>query len=167
MSVGVHVLSDGGIDSSRKLMDMMVTFARTNFEATGQLLPMWHIIDKTGQSYIYMTPFSGDEEKDMTAAFIRAMVKKHDAIRIGFMSETWMAHADSKEAAKHIIPCEQPDRKEALYFICEGIDGTNLCGSIMIERDADDKGHLQMFQEGTSQSGRFTNFFAREKATVH
>lgn len=160
------------ITGGRKLMDHMIAFARSAFEETGQLMPMWHLVDAQGQSSIYMTPFNGDDEKTLTGTFIRAMVKKHNAIRIGFMSETWVAsypEGTSEKDAQKIMPSEHPERKEALYLTCEEIDGTNYSAFIDISRDADGKGILGKTDETTmnATTGRFTNFFERPKATTH
>lgn len=159
--------------NNQQLMDHMASFAEKTFTSEGQVLPMWILVDEKGEHSVYVTPFGSDTEKDLTARLIRAAVKKTSAVRLGFMSETWMASKPRDtpmEELRDFVPSEQPDRREAIMILVEDRFGKHLAGSIEILRDDNGEARLEKFKDMTFQDGphecsRFANFF--DKESVH
>src|SRR6185295_10523944 len=118
----------------------MTSFVTKTYDPKGELMPMWTLVDKDGQCFVYVTPFDGEDSKDAVNNLIRSMCRKHNATMIGFMSEVWTYKAPkgtSPEDARRIVPSEQPDRQEAVLFIAETIDGECRFGHMAIIRNAE------------------------------
>ena len=60
--------------------------------------------------------FESEEQKDLVSEFITTLGGKLGAHAIGFVSESWMAQAetDDKEEVAKIVPSKHPNRKEIL-----------------------------------------------------
>lgn len=157
---------------NQKLMDHMVSFAQKYFDSENVLMPMWTLIDERGEIYVYLTPFSNGAEKDLIAELIKSKIKEDNAVRYGFMSETWMTTV-SKETPRHVLenitPSEHPNRKEAILIMVEDRDGKRLNGMMEIIRDDVDHGTLNdITTSGEIDRGfRFGNMFERRLETTH
>jgi hypothetical protein len=152
------------------VMRNMITFVQTTYDGKGEIMPMWTLVDKNGQCYVYLTPFDGEDSKQAVDMMIRQQCAVRDIVMIGFMSEVWTYSAPagtSEEEARRIPPSERPDRKEAILFIAEHINGEHRSAHMVIERDAEGTGILQPYTERdnhTKMTGRFVNFFHRKPA---
>lgn len=104
-----------------------------------QIVPCFEVVAANGQAAFVLTPFVGEQEKEMVAKAMRQMMREVSAVRYVFMAESWMAVLDKGEwehdqrlpsqrdtriEALVIIGCDTDRTSTAIYEIVRGDDGT-------------------------------------------
>lgn len=105
------------------------------FRKSGEILPMWHAVTGNDEHLVIATPWSNDEEKDITQRGLRRMFQVQCVKRFAFICEAWTAElktiAEAKEGPR---PSEHPDRREVLMISAEDRWGNALSGFFYILR---------------------------------
>ncbi len=156
------------ISPNQKLLDHMKDFAVFAFKETGEVRPMWLMMDAKGKVQPVIAEFETPEDKDKAAEFIRLALRAHKAVRYGFMSEAWFVavsrgHPDF-EHPEHTQPSRHQDRREIIQFMVEDDQGSTLGGRFFILRPEIGKPSLSPFtqDEGlTHQGGRFSGLLQK------
>jgi hypothetical protein len=153
-----------GSDDNSKLMETMKTFATKHFTECGSLMTMWTIV---GENEIVpmMTPFQSDEERQMMLIAVKTVAQSRNAIRIGMMTEAWVARAPagmSKEDALELRPSKMSGKAEVVLLLVEDQNGQRMAGMYDIIRDKDGKGTLGKFRLSTKgMFGSFSELFPK------
>ncbi len=127
---------------------------------SGQMMPLFHIIDEQWRSHVVGTSLGKGPDKDAVAGFIRQYCGEAKAILLMFASEVWMRVAPVDE----VDPLAQgatdhPDRVEGLMLNFESAIGAR---TVMFPMIRDETGvRLGTRKEGTSVEGRFSSLIAR------
>jgi hypothetical protein len=105
------------------------------FGESGEILPMWHVVDGNDEHVLIATPWSSDEEKDITQRGLRMMFQAKHVKRLAFICEAWIATVNTMTEAKEgPRPSEHPDRREVLIINAEDRWGNVLSGNFFILR---------------------------------
>lgn len=141
-----------------KLFERASEFAVDTFKASGEVMPMWIAQDGKGEVIPILTPFTNDEEKDVTADAVREIFKKVGAVRCAFISEAWMLVGDKNNKMPEGPIREHPNRVEALVITVEDNVGVSIMGSYPILRPIDGKPRLGPLTKNTMKlgGGRFS-----------
>jgi len=134
--------------------------AKAIFEATGEVLPMWHAVPAQGQDLVIATPWSDDDEKEATAQAIRQIFDRAQVKRFAFISEAWVASmrpGTSLEEANHTRASQHPDRREVLMINAEDRWGNAISGCFYILRPEHGPAKLSPLQmsDYDTTKGRF------------
>jgi hypothetical protein len=129
------------------------------FKEHGEVVPMWHAVDRNGENILLVTPWNGYDEKHDTLDAVRALFRERGVKRYVFMTEAWSLFAPSiEEARKHVGHFEEhPDRREILALQAEDIDGSSLMGWYFILRPEHGPATLSPFKlsDANRQEGAF------------
>ena len=86
-----------------------------------QMIPIFHLFDAEGQSYVAAAEFSGDTYdeiircKDAVAQSVRRLIVEHKIVQYSFMSEAWMVVRSAEwEEGMSPPPSEADDRIEVV-----------------------------------------------------
>jgi hypothetical protein len=156
---------------NQKLLDHIAGFAKSLFDETGEIMPMWFLEDKNGMVQPAVTPFDGDDSKDICVEEIKGLMRKFRAVRYGFMAEAWSLslpkeHPDFDRAndGQSIQPSKHRDRREIVKLLVEDDQGGFLFGQFFILRPEHGKPALSPFhqEEGFDNiGGRFSGLLQR------
>jgi hypothetical protein len=135
------------------------------FNATGEVLPMYHFVIGA-EDVVLPAPPGG---KDIAVAIMREIFKKTGTHRYVFIDEAWLATEiappdtsmdDMHERMKTMTPpSERPDRKEVVIFMAEDETEGYFAAQREIIRDADGKGTLgplECDEQPKAMMGRMT-----------
>jgi hypothetical protein len=132
-----------------------------------QITPTFHVVAGNGQNALVLTPFNGEQEKEMVAKAMRRMMQEVNAIRYTFTSECWMAVLDKGEWEHDKRPPSQRDtRIEALVIV--GCDDDRTSTAIY-EIVRDDEGTItdlkrkDMGESMPEMGGRFVGLHKEEE----
>jgi len=154
MSEGIRLDSDG-------MLDLLKSFVGSTYNGKEMDIPPMWFIQLDGDRLLTMpTPWNNDHEKDVLSKVVRKIAKQMKAIRIGFISETWVATMPKEtllEVVEQVVPSQFKDRTEAFLIIIEDKEAT-ITATWTIDRDANGIGHLGEWKSGewTAVSGRMT-----------
>lgn len=105
------------------LFIMATGFARTHFEADGEIQPMWIGVDHNDEQVVVVTPFHSNKEKELTIKAVRELFRDKNVIRYAFICEAWMVDVKgqnvTREDVEGIVPSRHPDRIEVINFVLE------------------------------------------------
>jgi|ERR1043166_6266935 hypothetical protein len=103
---------------ARGIMDFASRFV--DERGPDRLPPTWHI-EALGEVFVIATPFSGPEDKDAVAAYIRGFLKMSGAERYAFVSESWTRQPLPSERPETLEGnvCDHPDRREVIHVHAE------------------------------------------------
>lgn len=96
-----------------------------------ELMPVWCVLTKTGQSAIIATPFFGEESKGQIAEAMRDFMRRVGAVRYTMASEAWLASGKSPDGRP---PKDRDDRIEVV-MICGCGKGESQMRTFEIIRD--------------------------------
>src|SRR5262245_37757074 len=97
------------------------------FNASGEVLPMWHSVNAQGEHVLIATPWANDEEKDLASERLRLLFKATGVKRFAFIAEAWTAPAKTMgEVREGPRPSAHPDRREILMISAEDRWGNTL-----------------------------------------
>lgn len=118
----------------QELFDLASTNAARMFLGSPdhEVLPMWHAVTGKNENILIATPWSSDDEKDMTVKALRLMFAEKQVKRFAFVVEAWVASV--KTLADVTRPSEHPDRREVLMITAEDRDGSSIMGWYYILR---------------------------------
>jgi hypothetical protein len=128
-------------------------------EPGASLLPTFLIQGRDRVSLVG-TPFDGEDEKNIMAAAIQAMLKMEHAHSYSFMSEAWALTQSLDE--EYIQPAKSPKRREVVVIIAVDRDGAGKMLTYEMKRDkAGVVTDLAIESDVNSiDGGRFSNLFA-------
>jgi len=157
------------VKSAKQMLDHMAGFAKHIFDSTSdhEVIPMW-VVESETEVVPILAPFSGDDEKNASIAFVREKAKSMNANVVGFMCEAWVVEkigADIDEAEK-IIPSEHDDRREIIQIHAEDRDGNVAIGSYYILRPEHGTPKLspfRLYDDDMKIGGRFTSILEKVK----
>ena len=118
----------------QKLFDVAAMNAKRIFEDSGEVLPMWHVVDGNGDNLLLATPWTSDEEKRDIIVKLRELFRLRKVKRLVFMVEAWIAAVRADSEGETPRPSEHPDRREVIIINAEDRDGSNLYGMYYILR---------------------------------
>src|SRR5262245_25942342 len=157
----------------RKMMEFAGEQVVKLFQREGQLLPMYHMVRRNGDTMVMPAP-PGD--KDTSVALVRAYMELSDVVRYVFMNECWTLDTSERlvsstelERIRREGVSQHPDRREAIMII--GEDETGLyCARRYILRPEHGKPKLSPFtfdevHEGGTWEGRMIGLLPRPKTT--
>lgn len=130
------------------------------FRESGEVVPMWHAVDGNDEHILIATPWSSDEEKDITSRALRQMFRAKKVKRFAFMVEAWTAEVSTlAEVNEGPRPSEHPDRREVLMITAENREGNSLSGFFYILRPEHGKATLSPLHMNDYHAvvGRFTD----------
>jgi hypothetical protein len=105
------------------------------FRGSGEVLPMWHAVNGKDEHILIATPWSSDEEKDITQQGLRRMFQVQCVKRFAFICEAWTAQVSTMaEVNDGPRPSEHPDRREVLMISAEDREGNAISGFFYILR---------------------------------
>jgi len=153
-------------DALRKLAEQAMKVASDEFEEKGRLtMPIW-LIATEHEFFVVGTPFEGEASKNAVAALIKKEFGEK-AVRLAFVSESWLRTMGIDEKDDGIAPSDHPDREEVIIVVAEDINGQALHIHRKIERS---EGMVTLLPpeviEGPSVGGRFAGMLKRA-GTVH
>lgn len=149
----------------------MIKLAQSNILTDGQLVPVTLMMmqdpdsGNVGMAVMEMD-MSSEQAKDMASMKIRFIASNNTVYGLVFMSEVWMAKAESKEELESedfIPPSQREDKQEALMVTFES-EGDNIMTIYDIVRN--DDGVVVGFKEQVNDDigsfeGRFANFLSK------
>jgi hypothetical protein len=121
----------------QKLFDIAAANAARMFLESDnhEVLPMWHAVLGNDEHALIATPWSNDEEKQITVNGLRQLFAAEHVKRFAFIVEAWTAQAKSeREVRDGPRPSEHPDRREVLMIHAEDRDGSQIMGQYYILR---------------------------------
>jgi hypothetical protein len=133
--------------------------AANMFRVSGEVMSMWHAVDGKNEHILIATPWSNDDEKDITADALRQMFHAKKVKRFAFICEAWIATVKTmKEINEGPRPSEHPDRREVLMISAENREGDALSGFFYILRPEHGDATLSPLHmnDYTGLKGRFT-----------
>ena len=129
-----------------------------------EIPPHWTIATKNGQVLDIITPFVGEDSKQTVATVMRGLMGSIDAIRYGFMSESWMVSVKDKSQIDGRPPSERDDRIEVLVVVCsDGEQSKMRAYELIRDWDSGSVTELKLLEsmssdeEGSRVEGRFAN----------
>jgi len=144
--------------------------AETIFRKTGELLPMYHAVNRYGQTMIVPQP---DPDKDVSVALIKLLFAEEDVSHYVFLSEAWMLAAAKNVPAVDIAKIARqgleyhPDRREIIAFSAESRDGGAQTARRFILRPEMGKPTLAPLimdkMDGVQSEGRMVGLLTKEK----
>lgn len=119
-----------------EFFDFTAKRAAELFAITGEILPMWHIVDRDGNHDLIMTPWHSPTEKSIMLTALRETFRERGVTRYAFMSEAWEATVQSREQAEAWAQRvhDHPDRRETLTVVAEDRCGRDIVGHYYILR---------------------------------
>jgi hypothetical protein len=85
------------------------------------LMPAWVLMNKSGQPQIVATPWQDEQEKQLYAAMMRALMRKEGIVAYSFLCEAWTRTLEPQEWDKAndrpfdgIEPRNHPERQEVI-----------------------------------------------------
>ena len=153
------------MNTLRQMLDLASPLMERRFAAHGQIYPMWHVVDGSGNHHI-QTDVAPD--KDTAAILMRAYFMLVRARRYLFIDEAWMAAVGLDEAEKVQRYAalgklsEFPDRRECVMFSGEDINGDTIMAHRYILRPEHGKARLAPLEiddnlKRGASFGRFVN----------
>lgn len=139
------------------LLDQAVNVARATIEAGEENMPTWLLQDAEGRLEIYFTPWSSNLDKALAGLFMCRQIKLNKAVRVVFVSETWMVETKGDKEI-HCQPSQHPDRKEVLMINGEDKTGEQVYRHYEILRPQNKLGPA-MNRDYAVSVGRFANMF--------
>lgn len=153
-------------DELRKLAERAMQVASDEFEEKGRLtMPIW-LIATEHEFFVVGTPFEGEASKNAVAALIKKEFGEK-AVRLAFVSESWLRTMGKDEKYDGIAPSDHPDREEVIVVIAEDVNGQVLHIQRKIERSEGGVTLLPVeVKECQGIGGRFAGMLKRA-GTVH
>jgi hypothetical protein len=74
----------------KSMLDELIGMARLNLERDGHLMPVAFIFSNGGFDVVG-TPFTNDEEKEVTVIMLRGMARAKNATAVAMLAEAWHA----------------------------------------------------------------------------
>jgi len=153
------------MNTLRQMLDLASPLMEQRFAKTGQIFPMWHVVEGDG-SHTIKTDVAPD--KDTEAVLMRAYFALVRARRFLFIDEAWMAAVgmDQAETVQRYAKLGKlqdfPDRRECVIFVGEDINGDTIMAHRYILRPEHGKATLapleMLEKDFLKQSfGRFVN----------
>ena len=121
----------------RDLFDVAAENAARMFNESDdhEVLPMWHAVFGNNEHALIATPWSNDEEKQITVNGLRKMFAAKQVKRYAFIVEAWIAQVTTmREVRDGPRPSQHPDRREVLMITAEDRDGSQIIGQYYILR---------------------------------
>lgn len=126
-----------------------------------ELMPIWDLVDRTGEHHIFATPFFGEESKDAVAAFVKQKMREIGAVGYSHVSEAWAAFTTPDEWRDDKRPASKRDNRIEVVMIMAAARGSETAmtsyeivrgpDAVVTELKLVDQG------EGGTISGRFAN----------
>lgn len=140
-----------------ELLTKTVEFAKQIFDGDDQIIPTWFGETRGGEMVCISTPFDSEMSKNLSVMAVKKLFKEREVVRYIFMSEAWVASRPTAEAARGVVPSEDPDRKEIVMFNGEG-DGQRVHAFMPIIRPEDGEATLGEItgRDFTNLQGRMT-----------
>jgi len=142
----------------------------TIFRKTGELLPMYHAVNRYGQTMIVPQP---DPDKDVSVALIKLLFAEEEVAYYCFISEAWMLDASKGVPKVDIAKIARqgleyhPDRREIIGFSAESRDGGAQTARRFILRPEMGKPTLSPLimddMKGRTSEGRMVGLLTKEK----
>lgn len=147
----------------REVLDWEIDTGIKHIEEGEGVVPHFIAIDAESNLYCYMTPWSGEEEKDAIVELLRAEFRKIKAVGYVFVSEAWVLALEKGEQPPEGSYEHDPRRKEVLMCNMETLDGSHIhCNNVILREEGGvvvERGELR---EDGEHHGRFTNLLPRE-----
>jgi len=121
----------------KTFFDTAAERAAVIFKERGELVPMWHAIDRNGEHLLILTPWQGQEEKEEMVYGLRHLFRAKGVTRYAFMCEAWGAFTGNMEAVAPYLGGNlknYPDRREILTINAEDNTGKTMQGWYFILR---------------------------------
>lgn len=120
-----------------QLLDEAIAMARCVLigEPGASLIPTYVIRYKDRPTTIVGAPWSGEEDKVMTLAMMRFMMREEKAQSYSFTSEAWMA-TETLSNPIGLMPSEREDKREVVIINAFDLEGGKM-RVYEIERDPD------------------------------
>jgi hypothetical protein len=101
---------------------------------TGEISPLWHIIDERDEHGLISTPWNSAEEKYKAIAALRKLFAAVRVQRVAFICEAWTVTGRDASVLREPPPSEHPDRREVVRIHVEERGGKPLSGHFFILR---------------------------------
>jgi len=131
------------------------------------ILPVFLMLDKNDKVHIFGTPYSGDEEKDATAKFIREEAKRIDAKAYIHVAEAWVTTVSKGDNWRDMPrPSVSESRREVVIVAGEDTDGKIISRMWEIHRDPLDPNKRSLgpeeksLRDSKTLEGRFANLLS-------
>jgi hypothetical protein len=122
----------------QELFAHAATTAAEMFKDTGEVLPMWHVVDANDENLLISTPWQDGDEKRLIVGQLRRMFHEKHVKRFVFMCEAWTARGTGEQTMKAMEYIgrmeEYPDRREVLMINAEDKNGEEIAGMFYILR---------------------------------
>lgn len=128
-----------------------------------ELIPVWAMVTKSGQTLMFATPFYGGEEtKEAVAQAMRLFMERVGVVRYTFMSEAWAAQTSKSEWTQDQRPPSQRDDRTEIVLICGGEKDKTVIDSYEMVRDWQTGSVVELKQQdmGRREEHNFTGRFA-------
>lgn len=104
-----------------KLGDMLSDFILRQFDAEGEVMPMFHAVCANGEHLVCATMWENEAEKIDTLNHLREVFLERGVTFYAFVSEAWVARYDSTaDRMNGLSPSQRSDRDEiVLMHICD------------------------------------------------
>jgi hypothetical protein len=116
----------------QELFNCAAENAKSIFEQSGEVHPMWHVVDGDNQNILIATPWSSDEEKEAITFSLRLLFRQQRVKRLAFIVEAWIVSARTERISSP--PSKHPDRREVVMITAEDRDGSSLHGMYYVLR---------------------------------
>jgi len=144
----------------KKLIETADLSAEAIFRATGQLLPMYHMITVKGAHIVTPSP---SQDKDLAVKIMKAALKEFNVDSYVFLSEAWSVSAKTEDIA---VPREglrrHPDRREIIMYSAEDRAGNQRMAHRYIlrpEHGPATLSRLEIMAAANMSSGRLVGLF--------
>jgi hypothetical protein len=156
----------------RKLVEFASEQAAAAFHRSGQVLPMWHAIKRSGDHIVFAPPPGAD--KATSVGMARAAFELFDVVRYVFMDEAWILNAIGREIGAAEMErinreglSQHPDRVEVIMFSAEDEAEGMLTAHRLILRPERGKPKLKPLEifdlTGVTSEGRMVGLLPRSK----
>ena len=99
----------------RAMLDHASQFCETIFAQKGEIAPMWHAVQSTGESFVELHP-SGPLGKDLASAMIRAQFEILDVVRCIYLGEGWTVDQRGEPGDVNVAAAEEAARRGKLHL---------------------------------------------------
>ncbi len=105
-----------------ELLTHAAEFAAVQFNAMGEVMPMWVGVTDKGERIGIVTAWNNVDDKDKAAAKVRQEFKARNVVQYAFMAEAWVLIAGRKDITDEDlrrISREHEDRRECIQIAAE------------------------------------------------
>jgi len=126
-------------DMNKEIADfvkIMVQGAKTNIKKSGNLTPVFFIMENIGNINALVPDFSSTEAKLASIEAVKKLARERKAKAVLSIVESWQRKMDEKEYSYHkaekLAISDYPDREEVVMFILEVPEGTFMANPKII-----------------------------------